>query len=138
MKLRFGSACLLALALVLGTGGPASAQPGDASVAKAKELFDAGAREYENGRFDLAIQAFEQAYKIAPRDGIVFSMAQAHRRQFTRSSDPAHLARAGHRDRAQREDHRHPGRKAAVGRGDPLTCGAPGGRSCITSAAAPG
>ncbi len=94
MKLRIGSACLLALALVLGAGGHASAQPGDGSVAKAKELFDAGAREYENGRFDLAIQAFEQAYKIAPRDGIVFSMAQAHRRQFTRSSDPAHLARA--------------------------------------------
>ncbi len=86
---RLSVALCLAL-LAFGTNAAAQ----DASVAKAKELFDAGAREYENGRFDLAIQAFEQAYKVAPRDGILFSMAQANRRQYTRSSDPAYLVRA--------------------------------------------
>ncbi len=96
MKMRSSIATLgLSFALALAVAAPATAQPeSGGNVAKAKELFDAGAREYENGRFDLAIQAFEQAYKIAPRDGIMFSTAQAHRRQYTRTSDAAHLLRA--------------------------------------------
>lgn len=73
---------------------PAPAAPSDAAVAKAKEFFDAGAREYEAGHFEDALQLFEQAFKAAPRDGIVFSMAQAHRRQFTISNDPKHLVKA--------------------------------------------
>lgn len=75
-------------------GGARAGEVGPAEVAKAKELFDAGAREYEASRFDAAIQAFEQAYKIAPRDGITFSIAQAHRRWYTKSNDRKHLARA--------------------------------------------
>ncbi len=75
------------------TPAPA-APPSDAAVAKAKEFFDAGAREYEAGHFEDALQLFEQAYRVAPRDGIMFSMAQAHRRQFTASNDPKHLAKA--------------------------------------------
>ena len=63
-------------------------------LVRAKELFDAGAREYEAGRYDGAIQAFEQAYKLAPRDGIVFSIAQAHRRQYTKTRDKHHLVQA--------------------------------------------
>ncbi len=72
----------------------AYAAPSEAEVSRAKELFDAGAREYEAGRFDNAIQAFEQAYKIAPRDGIMFSTAQAHRREFTKTGKRKNLAKA--------------------------------------------
>ncbi len=87
---RWWSAALLAASVTVAEAALSQGQ----DVSRAKELFDAGAREYETGRFDLAIQAFEQAYKIAPRDGIVFSMAQAHRRQFTKSSETPHLFRA--------------------------------------------
>ncbi len=93
LEMRVGRVLLLLLLSAL----PLSARAGEvgpAEVAKAKELFDAGAREYEAGRFEPAIQAFEQAYKIAPRDGITFSIAQAHRRQYTKSNDRKHLTRA--------------------------------------------
>ncbi|NUP05809.1 MAG: PEGA domain-containing protein [Polyangiaceae bacterium] len=73
---------------------PAKVQVSQDDLARAKELFDAGAREYEAGRFEGAIQAFQQAFKIAPRDGIMFSMAQAHRRQFTRTNEKKHLLRS--------------------------------------------
>ncbi len=66
----------------------------EARLREAKALFDVGATQYEAGDYLLAIQAFEQAYAIVPREGIVFSMAQAHRRQHTRTSDAKHLTRA--------------------------------------------
>src|SRR5688572_20421007 len=89
------SSALVGAALLLAS--PANAQtpaPTKEDMARAKELFDAGAREYEAGRFEGALQAFEQAFKIVPRDGIMFSMAQAHRRQYTRTNEKKHLARA--------------------------------------------
>lgn len=90
----YGAALVLLISLAGFGALPARADVSPAEVAKAKELFDAGAREYEAGRFDLAIQAFEQAYKIAPRDGITFSIAQAHRREYTKKSSRANLVRA--------------------------------------------
>lgn len=105
-RLRAARRLVARLLLTLGVSGfgvvvatQAAAQPvaktsADPNLKRAKELFDAGAREYEAGRYDGALQAFEQAYKLVPRDGIVFSMAQAHRRQYTRSNDKKHLVRA--------------------------------------------
>jgi len=77
-----------------GDAGAKASSDGKDDVARAKELFDVGAREYSSGDFDLAIQAFEQAYAISPREGIMFSMAQAHRRQYERTGDRANLSRA--------------------------------------------
>lgn len=100
MKLRWR---LALVATFLAPPAVAHAQPSPAEVAapadkeklaRAKELFDAGAREYEAGRFVDALQAFEQAYRVVPRDGIMFSMAQAHRRQYTRDHDKQHLIAA--------------------------------------------
>lgn len=94
------AASLVGLAVMAGSSAgarPAAAQgkaAEDPNLARAKELFDAGAREYEAGRFEAALQAFEQAFKIVPRDGIMFSMAQAHRRQFTKTNDKGHLVKA--------------------------------------------
>lgn len=72
----------------------AGAAPSTADVAKAKALFEAGGRAYDAGDFETAIQAFEQAYKLVRREGLLFSLAQAHRRQFTVGSDRVHLERA--------------------------------------------
>lgn len=63
-------------------------------TARARSLFDAGARAYESGQFEAAIQAFEQAYAITPREGLLFSLAQAHRKQHAVSRDPQSLRAA--------------------------------------------
>lgn len=65
-----------------------------ASLAKARGYFEAGAKFYEESEFDKAIQLFEQAYSTAPRDGILFSLAQAHRRAFGLSGRNENLAKA--------------------------------------------
>jgi hypothetical protein len=51
-------------------------------IAQAKALFDAGAAAYDKHDYVGAIRAFEGAQRAAPRPPIMFSLAQAHRRQF--------------------------------------------------------
>lgn len=68
--------------------------PDAAALKKAKGLFDSATKEYEAGQFENAIQLLNQAYRVAPRDGIVFSLAQTHRRQFIATTNPAHLKKA--------------------------------------------
>lgn len=64
------------------------------TVDQARTLFNAGAQAYEAGQFVAAAQAFEQAYKLSPRAGILFSMAQAWKRQYFIDREPANLQRA--------------------------------------------
>jgi PEGA domain len=80
----------VALALVLAQS-PVLAQGG---VEQAKMLFSAGAKAYESGQFKAAIQAFEEANRIVPKPQIVFSIAQANRRQYFLDKDPEHLRAA--------------------------------------------
>lgn len=60
------------------TAAPASAD----DVEQAKTLFNAGAQAFNVGKFSAAIQAFDAAYALAPRPAILFSLAQAQRRQY--------------------------------------------------------
>jgi tetratricopeptide (TPR) repeat protein/uncharacterized membrane protein len=74
---------LLALALTTALVAPAAAAGDDAAqIEQAKMLFNAGAQAYEAGRFQTAVQAFQQAYALAPRPAILFSMAQAERKSY--------------------------------------------------------
>lgn len=77
MKARGAVPLLFALAFAR----VASAQQGE-SVEGAKTYFNAGAQAFAAGRFDAAVQAFEEAYRLAPRPAILFSIAQAERRQY--------------------------------------------------------
>ncbi len=61
---------------------------------QAKALFNAGAQAYSMGEYAAAIQAFEEAYKLTPRPAILFSLAQAERRQYAVDKDPKRLERA--------------------------------------------
>jgi len=70
---------LAAAAFVMALASPALA---DEATDQAKMLFSAGAAAYEKRDYTQAIQAFEAAQKLAPRPAIVFSLAQAHRRQY--------------------------------------------------------
>jgi hypothetical protein len=84
-------ACL-ALALVLLMGQARAQSP--EKVEQAKALFNAGAQAYSVGQFVAAIQAFDEAYKITPRPAILFSLAQAERRQYAVDHDAKRLERA--------------------------------------------
>lgn len=60
----------------------------------ARTYFNAGAAAYAAGKYPAAIAAFERAYQIAPRPGILFSIAQAYRREYTVTRGRAPLERA--------------------------------------------
>src|SRR5690349_5735933 len=94
------SLAVYALASTLALASTAHAQPkGGANIppdkmAEAKSYFEAGAKAFDAGDFETAIQAFTQAYKIVPRDNLVFSIAQAHRRQYVATGDDIHAKAA--------------------------------------------
>jgi hypothetical protein len=85
-SLRVLSAFLVVLAA-------SEARAQDTTV-QAKALFNAGAQAYEAGQYPAAIQALTEAYRLAPRPGILFSMAQAHRKQYYVDKQPGHLREA--------------------------------------------
>jgi tetratricopeptide (TPR) repeat protein len=82
----------VAVAIAAALAAPAHAQAPE-QAARARELFEAGSHAYTLGQFEAAIQAFEQSHALVPRAGLLFSMAQAHRRQYyaDRSRNAEHL-----------------------------------------------
>ncbi len=69
----------------------------DGDLEQSKTLFNAGAQAFGAGQFTAAIQAFEASYKLTPKPAILFSMAQAERRQYFVDRRPDWLRRAiGH------------------------------------------
>jgi len=77
-------------ALVLSVSIGAQAATPDA-LKKARTYFNVGARAYAAGQFNDAVKAFEQAYKLTPRSGLLFSIAQAHRKQYYLDKKPGDL-----------------------------------------------
>jgi tetratricopeptide (TPR) repeat protein len=75
----------------------AAAEPSE--VARAREYFRAGAQAYSIGEYAAAVQAFEQAYTLAPRPAVLFSIAQAERRLYFESRERSHLEKAVQRYR---------------------------------------
>ena len=88
---------LLLVVAVLATAASHAQQPpppSKAALAEARKLFRAGARAYDAGRFDVAVQAFDQAYELAPKVAIRFSTAQALRRLYAVDANQEHLVKA--------------------------------------------
>jgi hypothetical protein len=77
-------------AAVLAASSVAVAQSGD----QARLLFEGGAAMYDKAHYVEAAQAFEAAYRLSPRPGVLFSIAQAHKKQFFFAKSPADLAAA--------------------------------------------
>ena len=77
---------VLAVALLFAALAPSSARAAE-DVEKAKALFNAGAKAYTNGRYLVAIDSFREAYAAAPRPAMIFSLAQAYRRQYAVDGD---------------------------------------------------
>jgi len=86
-------AALAALVAVLAAARPSTAQsPRD--LEQAKTLFNAGAQAYSAGRYEAAVQAFEDAYKLAPRSSVLFSFAQAEKKLYFAAKKPEMARRA--------------------------------------------
>jgi hypothetical protein len=90
----------LALAALLGAAplsaqtAPPARQPTPAERMESRELFRAGARAYDQGKFATAVRAFDQAYELAPSPALRFSAAQALRRQYAEDPRPELLRKA--------------------------------------------
>lgn len=92
---------------------PAEAQPVevDPNSQKALELYLAGNRAYELGRFKDAAETFEQAWELVQEPMLLFNIGQALWRQYDVDHDVSHLRRArtffDNYDRAMAGDPEH-------------------------------
>ena len=72
----------------------ARAQGAPAENAAARAAFDDGERNFQLGRFDAAIEAYERAFGLDPQPAFLFNIALSHRRQYEIDGQIDHLARA--------------------------------------------
>jgi hypothetical protein len=56
-----------------------------------RALFDAGVKAYQQGRYRMAATAFQEAFELTRRPGLLFSLGQALRRSYEQSREPAEL-----------------------------------------------
>jgi tetratricopeptide (TPR) repeat protein len=76
-----------ALAFVLLFASFAVASP-ESDLAQAKTFFSAGASAYAKGRYEEAASQLEEAYRLAPKHQVLFSLAQAERKVFFSTGRP--------------------------------------------------
>ncbi|MCP4498973.1 MAG: tetratricopeptide repeat protein [Deltaproteobacteria bacterium] len=88
-------------------------EPSFEELSKAKELFKAGGVAYAQGRYDVAIDAFEAAHAISPRASLQFSLAQALRLSYFTTGTLNLLERSIHYYRAYLDDKQAPRRSHA-------------------------
>ncbi len=96
MNRSYGILSVLAVAASLLATQPAFAQTttDPAKLQQAKSLFIAGARAYTDRKYEVAIQAFEQANAIVPGAPVVFSIGQCYRKLYISTSRPEHVREA--------------------------------------------
>lgn len=79
-----GLSCLALVAALLLT--PAGALAADGPD-PARVYYDAAVQAYTKGRYAVAVEAFTAAYQLAAKPSVLFSLAQAERRQFIESGE---------------------------------------------------
>ena len=72
--------------------GRAQAAPVENAAARA--AFSEGERNFQLGKFDAAIDAYERAFGLDPQPAFLFNIALSHRRQYEIDGQIDHLARA--------------------------------------------
>ena len=82
------------LAMVLVTGLAHAREPTPDEVDRARTFFNAGAQAYSAARYGDAVRSFEQAYELAPRPQLLFSLAQAERKEYFAGNDVSYLRHA--------------------------------------------
>jgi tetratricopeptide (TPR) repeat protein len=71
-----------------------TAAPSAQQADEARKYYEAGRQAFAAGQFVVAISAFEEAYKIAPRTSVKFSLAMAYRAQYFIDRDAQKVRRA--------------------------------------------
>lgn len=59
-----------------------------------RALFEIGVKAYDRGQFRTAVVAFQEAYRLTGRPGLLFSLGQALRRSYEETGEPAELQEA--------------------------------------------
>lgn len=80
----------IATSLALLTSGERPAHAADRAQ-DGRALFEAGVKSYEDGRYEAAVAAFQEAYRLTQRQGLLFSIAQALRRSYETTHDADQL-----------------------------------------------
>ena len=109
-RFRQRASILLVSASLVLAGHEVRAQ--DTALDTAREYFQAGAQAYAVGEYAAAIQAFEQAYQLVPRPAVLFSIAQAERKQYFLDHQVPHLTKAINLYRKYLAQEPHAARKA--------------------------
>ncbi len=95
MKRAMRARAVVTLALIVSFAPRAWAKdPTPDEVERARTFFNAGAQAYSNAAYKDAARSFEQAYALAPRPQLLFSLAQAERKEGLSSNDASYLKRA--------------------------------------------
>ncbi|MDB4997512.1 MAG: TonB-dependent receptor [Myxococcaceae bacterium] len=91
---RSSTAVLGIVALVTTTTLASAKEPTSDEVDRARTFFNAGAQAYSAARYADAVRSFDQAYELAPRPQLLFSLAQAERKEYFAGNDASYLRRA--------------------------------------------
>lgn len=87
-------ALVAVVTLGLTLAGTASARPDAAAIAKAENFFDAGAQAFETGEYVAAAESFMKAHALVNSPALIFSAAQAYRRDFLTNATEVSLHEA--------------------------------------------
>ena len=87
---RVSVAIVVAVAVIAGATGARAAPPRE----NAKAIFQDGERNFQLGKFEAAIEAYERAFNLDPQPAFIFNIALAHRRQYEIDGKLDHLLRA--------------------------------------------
>jgi len=104
-------ASLVVVVAVGGTSRAALAQKSD-DKGEAKRFFRAGEQAFDAGQYQMAAQAFEEAYRRFQSPAIAFSAAQALRLQYFVDKEPRNLKRSVELYRTYLEEVKSGGRRA--------------------------
>src|SRR3954469_871546 len=92
MRAEAGFMLVVAVAAALPAAGRAQAAPVENAAARA--AFSEGERNFQLGKFDAAVDAYERACGVDPQPAFLFNIALSHRRQYEIDGQIDHLARA--------------------------------------------
>jgi tetratricopeptide (TPR) repeat protein len=79
-RLFVGTVLALSLAAALAPRGALAQRRGDPRERQARALFEQGEAAYEEGRYEEAVAAFEQAYGLSARPLLLYNIANAQER----------------------------------------------------------
>jgi tetratricopeptide (TPR) repeat protein len=92
--MRAEARALLVVAVASALAARAEAAPPAAENTAARAAFTEGERNFQLGKFDAAIEAYERAFGLDPQPAFLFNIALSHRRQYAIDGQIDHLARA--------------------------------------------